>query len=218
MSAVQLHEQYRPSTWDELIGQRDVVKQVETLRRRGLAGRAYWISGISGSGKTTIAYLLAREIADKYAIMELDATDVTPNALKEIERQMHLYGLGKGGRAYIVNEAHGLRQDAIRQLLVLLERLPAHVIVVFTTTRDGQQKVLEAGIDGRPLLSRCTCFELNMRGLGPAFAERAQQIARAEGLDGAPLEAYLNLAARKENNLRAIFQAIEAGAMMRGAE
>ncbi len=40
-------------------------------------------------------------------------------------------------KAVIVNESHGLRKDTIRQLLVLLERLPAHVVFVFTTTTDG---------------------------------------------------------------------------------
>ena len=46
-----LYEKYRPKQWDDVIGQDKIVAQIQQLRRRGLAGRAYWISGQSGTGK-----------------------------------------------------------------------------------------------------------------------------------------------------------------------
>src|SRR5262249_16674657 len=129
-----LTEQYRPQTWSDVVGQDKVVHRIQALAKRGLAGRAYWISGQSGTGKTTIARLIAQEVADEFLIQEVDAASLTVNQLKELEREMHIHGWGKGGRAYLVNEAHALRKDVIRQMLVLLERIPAHVVIVFTTT------------------------------------------------------------------------------------
>ena len=62
-----LTETYRPTTWADVIGQNKIVKRIDTLRPRGLAGRAYWISGQTGTGKTTIARLIAAEVASSLA-------------------------------------------------------------------------------------------------------------------------------------------------------
>jgi len=56
--------------------------------------------------------------------------------------------------------------------------------------------------------------ELAKRGLAEAFAKRAQEIAQAEGLDGKPLPAYLELVRQNRNNMRAVLQAIQLGEMM----
>ena len=58
-----LYEQYRPQTWAEVVGQDKVLAKIDRLRSRSLAGRAYWLSGQSGTGKTTIARLIASEMA-----------------------------------------------------------------------------------------------------------------------------------------------------------
>ncbi|MHC4714800.1 MAG: AAA family ATPase [Planctomycetota bacterium] len=209
-----LFEAYRPRTWGEFIGHEKAIARVEALRKRGFGGRAYWINGQSGTGKTTLAYLIAGELADDFDIEELDAGAVTPAKLRQIESGMVYAGLGKGGRAYIVNEAHGLSKSAIRQFLVLLERLPKHVAFIFTTTRQGQDSLFDDSEDAGPLLSRCAKLELARRNLAEAFADRAREIAREEGLDGKSPGAYLELARQCRNNMRAMLQEVEAGAML----
>lgn len=210
-----LYEKYRPTTFDDVLGQDKAVRTIRRLTDKQWGGQAFWISGASGTGKTTLARIIAGLGADEFCVREFDSADaLTADAIDEIDREQTMYGWGKGGRAFIVNEAHGLRAMTVRRLLGLLERIPNHVVWVFTTTREGEQKLFDDQIDASPLLSRCTEIRLTNQGLCKPFAERAQTIARAENLDGRPLSAYETLAKVCKNNMRMMLQRIAAGEMI----
>jgi len=211
---MQLYEKYRPHEFSDVLGQRRAMRQVNTVLRQEWGGRAWWLSGASGTGKTTIARIIAAQGASEFYVQEYDSADKLDTlALSEIEQTMNLYGGGKGGRAYIVNEAHGLRKPIIRRLLGLLERLPSHVVFIFTTTKIGQEGLFEAQIDASPLLSRCAYIELTNQGLAGVFSKHCQQIAKTEKLDGKPIQAYVKLAQHCKNNCREMLMAVETGKM-----
>jgi|6_EtaG_2_1085325.scaffolds.fasta_scaffold00065_60 replication-associated recombination protein RarA len=215
-----LFEEFRPTSWEAVIGQDAALRKVGAIRRRGLGGRAYWLSGKSGTGKTTIARLLAGEFADEFAIDELDAERLTATRIATEERRTAGAPLGGKGWALIINEAHGLSASAIRQLLTWIERLPAHVVLIFTTTREGEADLFGSTIDASPLLSRCVELALTCQGLRKAFATMALAIAkRADLIDPALTDSDANkrlerLAKETSSNARAMLQQIETGYLL----
>ena len=217
---MQLHEQYRPQCWADVFGQEQAVASVRRVLARGWGGRAWWITGPSGVGKTTLARLIAAEGADEFGTEEVDAQTLTPAKLADLERSMSYRSMsGKGGKAFIVNEAHGLRRDTIRLLLVALERLPEHVCFIFTTTKDGQASLFEDSEDTAPLLSRCIEVELdNGSAARKAMALRAKAIAQKEGIDGLPDSLYVDVMDSVGGNMRRLLQRIESGAFARDAK
>lgn len=211
-----LFHKHRPRTLADVAGHMRQKLILQKFADSGtLTGRAYWITGLSGIGKSTLAGIIADLIAEPWNVHELDAGHLTPAKIEALERESRSYAIGeKPGRCFIVNEAHGLRSDSVRSLLTTLEAknggLPSHVAWIFTTTVDGMGKF--DGIDSAPLLSRC--LMLNLTPDREAFARRAMEIAEAEGLGDAPLAEYVRLMEFCGDNLRMALSQIETGVML----
>jgi len=212
-----LYEKYRPQTFEQVLGQDKAIRQIRLAGTKGFGGKAFWISGPSGTGKTTLARIIGRQIADEFFVTEFDSADcVTPSEVDELERMMRMYGFGggKSGKAFIINEAHGLRKDVVRRFLGILERVPSHVVFIFTTTNEGMSLFEDSQLDASPLLSRCIEVRLTSQGLCKPFAARVKAIAEAESLDGQPIARYEQLARDSKNNMRRMLMAVESGTMV----
>ena len=106
-----LFEKHRPTSFSDVVGQDKAVKQVALLRSRGFGGRAIWLSGPSGGGKTTIARLIAAEVAEDWSTVEIDATGLTAADIERVADRCRGRTITGRGWCIIVNEAHGLTKD-----------------------------------------------------------------------------------------------------------
>lgn len=209
-----LYEKYRPLTVDAFIGQEKVKRQLSAIMGRdGWDRDALWIQGASGTGKTSLAEILARQVgAAELDTIELDGDKCSVDAVRDLERTLNLTSLWGKWKVVIVNEAHAMTARAVQAWLTLLERLPKHRLVIFTTTES-----LEADLFGNfsgPFGRRCKVFSFTNQGLAQAFAARAREIADAEGLNGQPMARYVRMVQDCHNNMGRVLQRIEMAEMM----
>ncbi len=214
-----LAERYRPRCWDDVAGQDDAVRAIRAVLAQGWGGRAWWITGKSGHGKTTLAKLIASEGASEHTTREVRASGLTPAAVNKLECEYSSRSLF-GAWCIIVNECHGLRSDTVTAMLDALERLPPCCVWIFTTTKQGQASFFaddEHG-DAQPLVQRCTEIVLQD---GPstlkALARRAKAIATACGNDGLPDAIYDAAMADCKGSLRGVLQRVESGQLKSSA-
>ena len=181
--------------------------------KNDFGGRAFWITGNSGTGKSTIAALIAACLASNFTTFETTGRELTVSDLRNYSQYWRSKVITGDGWALIVNESHGLSKPVVEVLLNLLEKLPDPVVIIFTTTNDGND-LFEEQLDSSPFASRCLSLRLTSRNLCEPFAARAKEVAQLEHLNGKPIEEYVKLMKHCRNNLRQAYREIESGAML----
>ena len=168
-----LYRTYRPSTFEEVAGQEHIVKTLQNALSTGKLAHAYLFAGPRGTGKTTMAKLLAKalncdegighqcnECKNCKAIIEGTHPDVleldaaSNNGVDEIRELIDKvkYGTILGRyKVYIIDEVHMLSTGAFNALLKTLEEPPEHVIFILATTEP--HKILPT------ILSRCQRYD-----------------------------------------------------------
>ena len=169
-----LYRTYRPQNFDEVIGQETIVRALQNAIRSKKTTHAYLFSGPRGTGKTTIARILAKalncqslndanpcceciscqEIGEGINpnVIEIDAASNNGvDEIREIREKAKFLPAGSKYKVYIIDEVHMLSTSAFNALLKILEEPPKHVVFILATTE--QHKVLPT------ILSRCQRYD-----------------------------------------------------------
>ena len=153
MTHVALYRKYRPQKFTDVIDQEHVVSALSKQLQNNEVAHAYLFSGGRGTGKTSVARILAQELGVQEGdLYEIDAASNRGiDDIRAIRDVIHVRPFSSEYKIYIIDEAHMLTKEAWNALLKTLEEPPAHAIFILATTEP--HKVPDT------IVSRCQVFE-----------------------------------------------------------
>ena len=180
MEHLALYRKYRPSTFEEVVGQQHITQALKNQIVSGNIGHAYLFTGSRGIGKTSIARIFAKAVnclnpkngspcgecetciklstQNDINIIEIDAASNNKvDDVRELREKVKFLPVDAKYKVYIIDEVHMLTDSAFNAVLKTLEEPPKHIIFILATTEVHK---LPATI-----LSRCTRFDFRLVGL-----------------------------------------------------
>lgn len=187
-----LYRKYRPRSFDDVVGQRHIIRTLKNAIEQNRIAHAYLFCGPRGTGKTSIAKIFARTLnctGEKKPCMEcencrlslsgshpdiIEIDAASNNGVDEVRSLIDKVGYapmeGKY-KVYIIDEVHMMTSGAFNALLKTIEEPPAHVIFIFATTEP--HKVLPT------ILSRCQRYDFSKVAL-PDIVSRLKTVCQQE--------------------------------------
>ena len=210
-----LYRKYRPQTFDEVVGQDVIVKILKNAVLNNKLSHAYLFSGPRGTGKTSVAKILAKTIncynlqGDKPCnecvsctqinnrqtndIIEIDAASNNGiDEIRELKSKVNLVPSNSKYKVYIIDEVHMLTVGAFNALLKTLEEPPAHIIFILATTEPHKIPLT--------ILSRCQRFDFKKIS-ERKILEKLQEIVNKEKIE-IELEALSEISRLADGGLR----------------
>ena len=174
MSYVALYRKARPQTFEEVKGQDHIVKTLKNEVRAGRAQHAYLFCGTRGTGKTSVAKIMAKAVncehpvdgspcnecascraiaaGNSMNVIEIDAASNNGvDNIREIVEEVRYRPTQGNFKVYIIDEVHMLSAGAFNALLKTLEEPPSYVIFILATTESGKIPTT--------ILSRCQRYD-----------------------------------------------------------
>ena len=194
MSYLALYRKYRPVDFDNVYGQEEVVTVIKNAINNNMVSHAYLFCGPRGTGKTTIAKIIARMVncenlidgkpcgkcyncinfLNSNDIVEIDAdSNNGVDEIRELRDKINLVPSNAKYKVYIIDEVHMLTTQAFNALLKTLEEPPAHVIFILATTEPHKIPLTIA--------SRCQKFRFTKIN-SKKIVDRLREIAKLENI------------------------------------
>ena len=195
MAYLALYRKYRPTSFDEVFGQDNIVKIIQNAVVSGRVSHAYLFSGPRGTGKTTTAKILARMVncesldngnpcgkcsnclnfSSSGDVVEIDAASNNGvDEIRNLREKVNLVPSQSKYKIYIIDEVHMLTTQAFNALLKTLEEPPKHVIFILATTEPNKIPLT--------ISSRCQKFQFN-RVDDSDIVKRLKQISDIEKIN-----------------------------------